>query len=351
MPSCSLPCALGCEKNIGSFRGIARQPPNSCGADCAQPLPCGHPCTLKCHPGRCMSCKVCPPSQPESLIPYRARLAQSGPIRDVERGRREPGGLIQGVEFGRREPRLPGSTSRIGWPSSLHGHDHHEPRRSPISGAISRVRRPSRVPPDISRSLPQLFAHIFGHSLVPLILLFLSVYFLSSVIVEPYNYRQIAHDSKIVAGVWFVVGFIGAVCSYKNIKCIKYIHEFVGILEGHLARSSDTHMLYSLSIGCIFCWKFTTFISKLVWIFGPFIRYVIDPLDNQGQCIPCIPAFALYPMAWHSSRYSQNRQYQNIDKCLHVYPLVEEPLVFISYSNMKDLKGFHNREHCTSFGE
>ena len=253
-----------------------------------------------------MSCKVCPPSQPESLIPYRARLAQSGPIRDVERGRREPSGLIQDVEFGRREPRLPGSTSGIGWPSSLHGHDHHEPRRSPLSGAISRVRRPSRVPPNMSRSLPQLFAHIFGHSLLPLILLFLSVYFLSSVIVEPYNYRQIAHDSKIVAGVWFVVGFIGAVCSYKNIKCIKYIHEFVVILEGGLVRSSASLIwCSSLSIGCNFCWKLTTFISKLVWVFGPFIRYVIHPVDNQGQYISCISAFALYPMAWHGFRYAK----------------------------------------------
>ena len=266
--------------------------PNSCGANCAQPLPCGHSCTLKCHPGRCMTCKVCAPSQQGSLRPCRAHLAQSGLIRDVERGHREPGGRFQDVERGhrdssgrirdfeqgRREPRLPGATSGIGWPPSSYGQDNRESRLFTLSGVVSRVWRTSRVRHDVSGPLHELFAHIFGHALLPLILLILGIGFLSCVIVEPYNYRQVAHDSKIVSGIWFVVGFVGAVCSYKNIKCLKYIREVVVILECRLARNSTTIPLLiylSLSIGCNVCWKLTIFISKLLWVFGPFIRYVI----------------------------------------------------------------------------
>lgn len=215
-----------------------------------------------------MTCKVCPPGQWGSLRPCRARMAQSDLIRDVERSHGELSDLIRDVE--------PGATSSIGWPSSLYVHDNRESRLSRLSGVVSRARRPSRFRHDVSRPLGELFAHIFGHSLVPLILLILGIVFLSSVIVQPYNYRQIADDSKLLSGIWFVVGFIGAVCSYKNLKCLKYIRQIVVILELGFVRSSATFMWFlSLSMWCNVCWRFTKIISKLLWVFGPFIRYVI----------------------------------------------------------------------------
>ena len=197
-------------------------------------------------------------------------------IRDVERDGREPGGLIRDVEPGRGEPMLPRTISGIRWPSSLYGHDTRESRLSTLSGIVSRVRRPSRVRPDVSRPLHELLTHIIAHSVLPGVLLILGIAFLSCVIVEPYHYRQVAQDSRIVSGVWFLVGFVGVVCSYKNIKCLKYIHQIVVILECRLVRSSATLMWYfSLSMACNLCWKFTTCLSKLLWVFAPFIRYVI----------------------------------------------------------------------------
>ena len=282
---------------MGLFNRLATEAPNSCGANCAQPLSCGHSCNLKCHPGKCMTCEVCPPSQRGPLSPRRVRLPQSSMIRDVERGRRNPGGLIQNVERdhrdprgpildfeqGRREPRLPRASSSIGWPLSSYGHDNRESRPSTVSGVVSRIRRPSRVSYDVSRPLHGLFVHIFGHSLLPLIILILGIAFMSCIIVQPYNYRQVAENSKIVSGVWFVVGFIGAVCSYKNFKCLKYIHEIVWIFERRLVRSSPTLMWYSsMPIGYNLCRKFTTLVSRLLWVLGPFIRYVTDDtVDNQ----------------------------------------------------------------------
>ena len=223
-----------------------------------------------------MTCKVCPPSQRASLKPCRARLAQSGMIQDVDGDSREPGGLSRDVEPGRRRPMRPSATSGIRWPSSSYGHHTRESRLSTLSGIVSRVRRPSRVRPDVNRPPHELFTHIVAHSVLPGVLLILGIAFLSCVIVEPYNYRQVAQDSRIVSGVWFLVGFLGAVCSYKNIKCLKYIHQVVVILECRLMRSSATLMWYlSLSVGCNICWRFTTCLSKLLWVFGPFIRYVI----------------------------------------------------------------------------
>ena len=232
-----------------------------------------------------MTCKVCPPSQQGSLRPCRARLAQSGLTRYVD-AQRDHRGPIRDVEQDGRGIRLPRTTFSAGWPP-LYGHDNHESRLSTRSSAVPIDWPPSRVRHNINRPLHELLAHIFGHSLVPLVILIICIAFQSCVIVQPSDYRQIAEDSKIVSGVWFAVGFVGAVCSYKNIKCLKYIHEILAILESRFVRSSATFMWYlSLSIGCKICWKFTLFISKLLWVVGPFIRYVIDDtVGNQNLYI------------------------------------------------------------------
>ena len=106
--------------------------PNSCSKSDSRKLPlCDHVCALICHPGTCMSCTTCPPDQSPVARSPRARLSQSGPIRDLERDHRGPG-----------DSNAPSFTSHI--PQSPQTYD------GPWRRAIASISSFSKVPLSIS---------------------------------------------------------------------------------------------------------------------------------------------------------------------------------------------------------
>lgn len=183
-----------------------------------------------------MSCTACPPYPNPVARPSRAHLAQSGPIRDLERGHRGPRRSVA--------PSIASQTSqtRLGY-------------RGPWHGAI---------------------ASIFSFSILPLSISLYGVYLMSSIVVEPYNWRFVAESSKFMAGLWFAVGFGGVVCSYMNLRRLPAIARVWVSLKDFADRKYPRFMPYLYLVQHLGgYWSFLLFLSKLIWILGPSLMYVL----------------------------------------------------------------------------
>ena len=180
-----------------------------------------------------MSCTTCPQNRIPVARPRRARLSQTGPIRDLERGHRGP-----------ERSNAPSSTSQI-------------PRtRQAYEGPWQRA-----------------IASIFSFSILPLSISCYGVYLISSVVVEPYNWRFVAENSNFMAGLWFFVGFGGAVCSYMNLRRLPAIARVWFSLKGFADRRYPRLMPYLCLVQHLGGYRtFLLFMLKLLWILGPFMR-------------------------------------------------------------------------------
>lgn len=251
--------ATGCKKIQGRFVGNTALPPNSCGAFCFAERQCGHPCSKVCHAGPCEACiHGCPPNK-RPVVPSKPTLPSR--IRNA------------------RVP-LPTPPSNAYVP----------PRVAPIRRSISEVRSRSGRPTPIVRGnwepqervpykLPVM-------SLIFSVIIACWVFGLTKVVVEPFNYKNVAENNHAVRALWFFAIVGGFACMVVNswsfqswFMTLGAVHECIDEYAKETRRNTTRFMLQILAeLVCLLnhIWHcLLGLLSPLVvigWILGPFIR-------------------------------------------------------------------------------